>query len=173
MAKQSFEAFYRANVKRIYAFVYFRVGCRKAVAEDLVQDIFLKAFEAYDRFDPSRGQSAWIYTIARNHVINAMTKERPQVDLEDVIDSHTVSEDGRERLVLKDDERRLLDAIDALPPEEASLVRMKYLEGWRFEDLTEVFGKASGALRVQASRALKKVKGELKNQESRIKNQKV
>lgn len=171
MAKQSFEAFYRANVKRIYAFVYFRVGCRKNVAEDLVQDIFLKAFEAYDRFDPSRGASAWIYTIARNHVINSMAKERPQTDLEEVIDSRTVSEDGRERIALRDDERRLLDAIDALPPEEAKLVRMKYLEGWRFEDLEEVFGKASGALRVQASRALKKVKEGLKNQESRNKNQ--
>ncbi|KAA0207017.1 RNA polymerase sigma factor [Candidatus Uhrbacteria bacterium] len=173
MAKQSFEAFYRANVKRIYAFVYFRVGCRKAVAEDLVQDIFLKAYEAYDRFDPSRGQSAWIYTIARNHVINAMAKERPQVDLEDVIDSRTVSEDGRELLKLRDDERRLLDAIDGLPEEDAKLVRMKYLEGWRFEDLTDVFGKASGALRVQASRALKRIRMEMKNHDSRIKDQKV
>lgn len=158
MAKQSFEAFYRANVKRIYAFVYFRVGCRKNVAEDLVQDVFLKAYEAYDRFDPERGESAWIYTIARNHVINSMAKERPQTDLEEVLDSRTVSEDGRERIALRDDERRLLDAIDMLPPDEAKLVRMKYLEGWDFEALTHVFKKKSGALRVQASRALKKVK---------------
>lgn len=170
MTKTSFEAFYQANVKRIYAFVYFRVGCRKAMAEDLVQDIFLKAYEAYDRFDPSRGQSAWIYTIARNHVINVMTKERPQVDLEEVIDSRAVSEDGRERILLRDDERRLLDAIDALPPEESKLVRMKYLEGWKFEDLEEPFGKSSGALRVRAGRALKKVRETMK-QEARSKKQ--
>lgn len=167
MAKVNFEAFYQANVKRIYAFVYFRVGCRKAMAEDLVQDIFLKAYEAYDRFDPSRGQSAWIYTIARNHVINVMTKERPHVDLEEVIDSRAVSEDGRERIALRDDERRLLDAIDALSPDDARLVRMKYLEGWKFEDLQETFGKSSGALRVQAGRALRRVK-ELMKKETRL-----
>ncbi|MCC6563422.1 sigma-70 family RNA polymerase sigma factor [Candidatus Uhrbacteria bacterium] len=158
MTKPSFEAFYRANVKRIYAFVYFRIGGRKAMAEDLVQDIFLKAFEAFDRYDPDRGESAWIYTIARNHVINSMAKERPGIDIEDVLDSTAVSEDGRERMALNDDERHLVEAIDQLSKEDAQLVRMKYLEGWNFEDLGQVLGKSPGALRVQASRAVKKLK---------------
>lgn len=162
MAKPSFEAFYRANVKRIYAFVYFRVGGRKAMTEDLVQDIFLKAYEAFDRYDPERGASAWIFTIARNHVINSMAKDRPGIDLEEVIDSVTVSEDGRERMAIREDERQLLDAIDALPSDDATLVRMKYLEGWNFDDLAKVLGKTSGTLRVQASRALKKLKDLMK-----------
>lgn len=162
MAKPSFEAFYHANVKRIYAFVYFRVGGRKALAEDLVQDIFLKAFEAFDRYDPERGASAWIFTIARNHLINSLAKEKPGIDLEEVIDSVTVSEDGRERMALREEERQLLEAIDALPQDDAVLVRMKYLEGWNFDDLSKVLGKTSGTLRVQASRAVKRLKGKMK-----------
>ncbi len=162
MAKPSFEAFYAANVKRIYAFVYFRIGGRKAMAEDLVQDIFLKAFEAFDRYDPERGASAWIYTIARNHVINSMAKDRPGVDIEDVLDSVAISEDGRERMALNEDERHLLEAIDKLPEDDAQLVRMKYLEGWNFDDLAQVVGKTPGALRVQASRAVKKLKSLMK-----------
>jgi RNA polymerase sigma-70 factor (ECF subfamily) len=158
MAKPSFEAFYRANVKRIYAFVYFRVGGRKAMAEDLVQDIFLKAYEAFDRYDPERGASAWIFTIARNHVINSMAKDRPGVDLDEVLDSVTLSEDGRERMAVREEERQLLDAIDALPPDDATLVRMKYLEGWNFDDLSQVLGKTSGTLRVQASRSIRRLK---------------
>lgn len=169
MAKQAFEAFYHANVKRIYAFVYFRVGSRKAVAEDLVQDIFLKAFEAYDRYDPERGASAWIYTIARNHIINAMAKERPGVDIEEMSDSIVLSEDGRDRMELRDDERHLLDAIETLSADEAQLVRMKYLEGWNFEDLSQVLGRSPGALRVQASRAVKKLKQTM-NREQRTKS---
>jgi DNA-directed RNA polymerase specialized sigma24 family protein len=39
---------------------------------------------------------------------------------------------------------------------------MKYLEGWGFDDLAEVFGKTSGALRVQAGRALKKLRAKIK-----------
>jgi RNA polymerase sigma-70 factor (ECF subfamily) len=158
MEKLAFDAFYRAFAKRIYAFVYFRVGGNKAVAEDLVQDIFLKAFEAYDRFDPAKGKSAWIYTIARNHVINSMAKQRPSVDLEEVEGMAIASADGREHMAIADDERRLLQAIEALGEEEAQLLRMKYLEGWSFDELAEIMEKTPGALRVQASRALKKLK---------------
>ena len=120
--------------------------------------MFLKAFEAYDRFDPAKGKSAWIYTIARNHVINSMAKQRPSVDLEEVEGMAIVSADGREHMAIADDERRLLEAIDALGEEEAQLLRMKYLEGWSFDELAEIMEKTPGALRVQASRALKKLK---------------
>ncbi|HVM90469.1 MAG TPA: sigma-70 family RNA polymerase sigma factor [Verrucomicrobiae bacterium] len=160
--KPAFEAFYRANVKRIYAFVFFRVGSDKALAEDLVQDIFMKAFEAYDRYDPERGISAWIYTIARNHVINEMTKRRPGVPIEEIEDSIRVSTDAREREALKDDERRLLAALDRLDVEDARLLRMKHLEGWSYDELADIFEKTPGTLRVQASRAMKKLKSLIK-----------
>jgi RNA polymerase sigma-70 factor (ECF subfamily) len=162
MAKPSFEAFYHANVRRIYAFVYFRVGADKPFAEDLVQDIFIKAFEAFDRYDPTISQSAWIYMIARNHLINEMAKRRPGVPLEEVEDSILVSIDARERLALRDDEQRLLQSISLLDKEDAKLIRMKYLEGWKFEELAEIFEKTPATLRVQASRALKRLKSKIK-----------
>ncbi len=162
MEKVHFDAFYRAFVKRIYAFVYFRVGGNKALAEDLVQDIFLKAYEAFERFDPTIGESAWIYTIARNHVINTMAKQRPGVDIETIEDSVLVSADARLQFTRYDMERHLLEAVGRLDKDNAQLIRMKYLEGWTFEDLAEIFGKTPGTLRVQASRALKKLKGLMK-----------
>jgi RNA polymerase sigma-70 factor (ECF subfamily) len=162
MQATEFEAFYHAYVERVYRFVFYRVGARVEVAQDLTQEIFLKAFEAFDRYDPSKGKSAWIYTIARNHLINQHAKERPQVDIEEVSDSLWLSGDGREQFAQSDQERRLLKEVEALDPEEARLVRMKYLEGWGFDDLAEVFGKTSGALRVQAGRALKKLRAKIK-----------
>jgi len=162
MDKPSFEAFYRANLKRIYAFVFFRVGGDKPFAEDLVQDIFMKAFEAFDRYDPAISQSAWIYTIARNHLINELAKRKPGVPIEEVEDSIFFSVDARERLATKDDERRLLEGIASLDKDDAQLLRMKYLEGWRYEDLSDMFEKTPGTLRVQANRALNKLKKKLK-----------
>lgn len=162
MQAQAFEAFYHAYASRVYRFVFYRVGARVELAQDLTQEIFLKAFEAFERYDPAKGKSAWIYTIARNHLINHHAKERPQVDIEEMCDSLWLSQDGRESFARDDQERRLLLQLDALEAEEARLVRMKYLEGWSFEDLAEVFGKTSGALRVQAGRALKKLRGKIK-----------
>ena len=46
MEKKQFTSFYDTHVERIYRFVLYRVGNRKEIAEDLTQDIFLRAFEA-------------------------------------------------------------------------------------------------------------------------------
>lgn len=166
MEKRHFAHFYHQHVERIYKFVYYRVGGNKELAQDLTQDVFLKAFEAFDRYDPAVSQVSWIYTIARNHIINQHAKTRPNVTLEDVEGTMMAAEDARERFADRHDHQKLLAALGTLPPEDARLVRMKYLEGWSFDDLAEIFEKKSGALRVQAGRALKKLKQSLKHPNS-------
>jgi RNA polymerase sigma-70 factor (ECF subfamily) len=156
--KTEFLAFYQAHVERIYKFVYFRVGGRREVAEDLVQDIFMKAFEAFERYDVQKSVSAWIFTIARNTVINYHAKRKADVTLEEIESAPIVSADARKEELLRDDERHLLDALAKLDSEEARLIRMKHLEGWSYEDLAEVFDKTPGTLRVQASRIVKKLR---------------
>ena len=163
MEKRHFTAFYHAYVDRIYKFVFYRVGADKNLAQDLTQDVFLKAYEAFERYDPTISESSWLYTIARNHVINQHAKSHPGVTLEDVEGTVWASEDGRARLSASHDEKKMLAALAKLPPEDAELIRMKYLEGWPFEELAVHFQKKSGALRVQARRALKKLKSCLKD----------
>lgn len=163
MAKPVFEAFYDDYLKRVYKFVLFRVGGNRSLAEDLTQDIFLKAYEAYERYDPERSRSAWIYTIARNHIINYYKKERPGVDLEEIENTNLVTFDVRESYAAKHDTTELLKAMARLSKEDAELIRMKYLEGWSFKELADMLGKSSVALRTQASRAMRRLKSLLKN----------
>lgn len=163
MDKRYFTSFYETYVERIYKFVFYRVGGNKALAQDLTQDVFLKAFEAFDRYDPTLSQVSWLYTIARNHLINDHAKRRPGVDLEEIEGTLWASEDGRKVFAQQHDEQKLLEALNKIPSEDAKLIQMKYLEGWSFDDLEEVFHKKSGALRVQAIRALKKVKQHLRH----------
>lgn len=118
----------------------------------------MKAFEAFDRYDPAVSQVSWIYTIARNHLVNHHAKTHPGIGLEEIEGTLLASEDVRERFATRHDEKALLEALTKLPSDDAELVKRKYLEGWSFEDLEQMMGKTSGALRVQASRALKKLK---------------
>lgn len=165
MDKRHFASFYRLHAVKIYKFVYYRVAGNKELAHDLTQDVFLKAFEAFERYDPAVSKTSWIYTIARNHIINHHAKTRPGVTLEDIEGSMIASEDVRERFADRLEHQKLLDAVGKLPPVDAELIRMKYLEGWAFDELADIFGKKSGALRVQAGRALKQVKKFLKHPE--------
>ncbi|OGL74122.1 hypothetical protein A3E39_03010 [Candidatus Uhrbacteria bacterium RIFCSPHIGHO2_12_FULL_60_25] len=162
MDKRDFTKFYDKHFKAIYKFVYFRVGGSRETAEDYTHDVFLKAFEAFERYDPKISGAAWIYTIARNHVINQAAKSRPQTDIADVEDALGDDRDWVATMELRHDQHRLLNAIRCLQKDEAELVRMKYLEGWKFEEIAEVMGRSSGALRVQAGRVLKKLKALLK-----------
>ena len=160
--RQDFAKFYDEHFDKIYKFVYFRVRSHKQHAEDLTHDIFVKALGAFDRYDPTISRSAWIFTIARNHIINAAAKERPLTDIEDIENSWFVREEWGERMVIKHDEDRLMQAISELPKDEADLIRLKYLEGWKFDELSEILNAASGTLRVKATRVLKKLRTILK-----------
>jgi len=155
-----FPAFYDKHVGRIYKFVFFRVGGSKEKAEDLTQDIFMKAFEAFDRYDPKISASAWIYTIVRNHIINMASKDRAHTDIDEV--EFKIASDGEHLAERAYDEGRVLEALKSLPDDEAELVRMKYLEGWKYREIEEIMSKSSGALRVQMSRILKKLQKILK-----------
>jgi RNA polymerase sigma-70 factor (ECF subfamily) len=162
MKRKEFPKFYDTYADKIYKYVFFRVGGNKELAEDLTQDIFVKALDAFDRYDTSVSISAWIYTIARNHIINTIQKQKPQVSLEDTEAEASLRRDWGSVLETSFDENRLLEALDRLEEDEALLVRMKYLEGWKYDEISEILGKSSGALRVQASRTLRKLRGILK-----------
>lgn len=162
MERKHFPAFYQDNVKRVYSFLYFRVGGNKALAEDLTQDVFLKALNAFESYDPSISTSSWIFTIARNHLINQLQKTRPSVDLDEIENTIWDAEDWTDKLALNYDQKRLWSAIQQLPDEDATLVRLKHLEGWSYDDIAEKVGKNAGALRVQSYRALKALRKILK-----------
>lgn len=162
MDRKHFPEFYRSNVKRVYRFLFYRVSGNKEMAEDLTQDVFVKALGAFERYDPAVSETSWILTIARNHLINQLQKQRPGVDLEEIENTIWDRVDWGEKMALNYDQKRLLHAIEQLPVEDVKLVRLKYLEGWPYEDIAQEIGKNAGALRVQAYRALKVLRKILK-----------
>jgi len=162
MELKYFPEFYRTNVKRIYRFVFFRVKGNKEQSEDFTQDIFLKAYSAFESFDPAVSKSSWIYTIARNHLINQAQKDRPGTSLEEIEDTLWDREAWDEKMASKHDHQRMLASLSALPEEDRKIVRLKYLEGWSYDEIAEIMSKSAGALRVQAHRSLKALKAILK-----------
>lgn len=157
MDKHAFEQFYKANVDRIYRYVFFRVGRNVSVAEDLVSEIFMKALKNFHKFDPNISQSAWIYRIAHNHLANHFRDQKKEVDLEDV-QFVLAGEDGRKTFEAREEEMKLFEALEELSPEDRKLVTMKYLEGYSYKEMAQVIEKQTDALKVATHRAMKKLK---------------
>lgn len=155
--KAEFERFYRENIDRIYRYVFFRVGRNRDLAEDLVSEIFLKAFNGFSSYDPSVSKSAWIYRIAHNHLANYYRDRKETVDLEDIAPL-LVGEHGQEALERQEARTRVERALMELSPDDRRLVTMKYLEGYSYEDMAPILEKTGDALKVATHRAMKKLK---------------
>lgn len=157
MQKTDFRRFYEHHVDRVYRFILFRVGLRKEVAEDLTSEIFIKALDHYADYDPEKSQSAWIMTIARNHLINHYRDKKEQIDIDDVA-FELMGTDGRVDVAVTDDHRCLYEALDELEKEERQIIELKYLQGYPYGEIAHLISKTAGAARIEAHRAMKKLK---------------
>ena len=151
---EAFAQLYDAYVARVYRYIYFRVTEDDA-AEDLTSQVFLKAWENLDRYQiGSSPFVAWLYTIARNLVIDYYRTKKESVPLEDV---HTlmsgetpVAEGVEERFDLQ----AMRDALQFLTDEQQQALILKYIAGLPNENIAKIMNKREGAVRALQMRAL-------------------
>ncbi len=127
------------------------------MAEDLTSEIFMKALGAFAHYDPKKSQTAWIMTIARNHVINHWRDKKDTVDVDEI--AFTLEgTDGRAEEEKKDEARILNDALGSLPAKDRRLIEMKHVLGYRYKEMADALQKTAGAVRIETHRAMKKLK---------------
>src|SRR3990167_15144 len=79
----AFGEIYNLYFKKIYRFVFYRVG-HKEVAEDLAEEVFLKAFGKLASVNENQAFEAWLYQIARNLIYDYYRQKKITVPLEEV-----------------------------------------------------------------------------------------
>jgi RNA polymerase sigma-70 factor (ECF subfamily) len=166
-ALAGFEDGFRTLVTRHQRSVYnllARMLRNPALAEDLAQETFLKAYSHLRTFDPRYKFSNWILRIAHNAAIDALRRRGPQ---EVPIDAPPTAELGRldERLVDPDSDEavrrierqelsRILDAaLDRLRPEYRQVVVLRYQEGLSHEEISGITGHPVGTVKSNLHRA--------------------
>ena len=145
-------------VDRVYRHIYYRVGSI-ADAEDLTQQVFLKAWEAIDRFrKTTRPFLAWLMTISRNLVIDFYRTRKNQVPLEAEGPVDTRTANPEQVAEAHWEQARLRRAISQLHPDQQQVVVLRFLEGFRNAEIAAATGKSEGAVRVALHRALVKLR---------------
>lgn len=171
MDKKKFEQFYHQHLDKIYRFVFFRVGGKRELAEDLTTEIFIKALEHFNKYDENKSKSAWIFTIARNHLYNHFRDNcRVEVSLEALdeslcIEVESLGQDntGLAEFFKRDSERELWAALNQLPEDKRRLVTLKHLYGYSYNEIARMVSLSPGAVKVAVHRAIKELAQRLKN----------
>ncbi len=165
--KKEFEQFYKDHLDKVYRYVFFRVGADKALAEDLVSEIFVKALHHFEKYDRTISVSSWIMTIAKNHLANHWRDTKKTECLpedEDMEGKEGKSDDDFWLKIAKKEleqfhfTHEVEGLLAALTVEERELVTFHYLVGYSYAEVAELKNSTEGAIKVATHRALKKMR---------------
>lgn len=163
----AFGQLYDMHVDRVYRHVYHRVGNR-ADAEDVTQQVFLRAWQAIDRYKKTGSPFvAWLMTISHNLVVDfyRTAKDRAFVEAEALADSPASSPERVAEMGFE--QQRLRRAILQLSGDEQRVVVLRFMEGFEFTEIACVLNKKEGNIRVILHRALVKLRDILAKEQQR------
>jgi RNA polymerase sigma-70 factor (ECF subfamily) len=126
--RSAFAALFNYFAPRVKAFLT-RSGLPEAVAEEVTQETMLTMWRKASYFDPRRaGVSTWIFTIARNHRIDRLRRERVQSPNSrfDPSDEPGSPFSGEEITIAAEREEQIRSALRALSKEQATIVRLSF-----------------------------------------------
>jgi RNA polymerase sigma-70 factor (ECF subfamily) len=175
LAAQGREGAYRELLSRYERPVFslvFRMVRDRALAEDLAQEAFIRAFNAIDSYDATYKFSSWIFKIANNHTIDHLRKRKlDTVSIHGSPSASSTEEEKRTRITLESTaeqpdayvESRELggmveQAIGQLRPEYRTAILLRHVEGYAYEEIAETMDLPLGTVKTYLHRARKELK---------------
>ncbi|MGL4736928.1 MAG: sigma-70 family RNA polymerase sigma factor [Cellulosilyticaceae bacterium] len=134
----------------------------RALAEDAVQETFIKVYQKYHTFKHEAGEKTWIMKIA----INTCKNYRRTCWFQKVItgvDLETISEESIEgKMIQGEDEKRLFDEVMGLSIKYKEVILLYYYQELSTKEIAEVLGLKEGTVRVRLQRAREKLSVQLR-----------
>lgn len=155
---REFQALYDKYFKKVYTYLWFKTSKNYEVAQDLVQETFLKALQHISQYK-SRGFSylAYLLSISRNLLTN---KRRlpPPIHLEEIeAESLPDPEDTLAGIEMSQDAEGLWQTVESLSRPDKELLIMRYKDEISVEDIARRMRKSPNNIKVKLSRARKKL----------------
>jgi len=152
----AFERVYRLHVNRVYALCTRMIGDRTR-AEELTQDVFVRAWEKLHLFRGESSFSTWLHRLTVNVVLNARKSEGRDRSRYEENDDDAGGMDARPGVVgmplAPGDLLDLEEAIAKLPPGARRVFVLHDVEGYKHEEIAEMLDVTSGATKAQLHRA--------------------
>ena len=162
--EKAFANLYGCYHQRIYRYVFSRVG-DQANAEELTSQTFLAVLEGMTNYRHKGKFSAWIFSIARNKVMDfyRLQKKMGQSIDEDFI-AIEVNPQMINQIVAKERMEALADLIQQLPKDRKELLRLRFVAGMTYKEIAEIAGRRTAAVKKSIYRLLDDLKQSLEKE---------
>ncbi len=142
----------------LYKYAYVRLGWNKEIAEDLIQDLFMKAWDKRSDYDENKGSlRTWLYAILRNKIIDVYRQKKNLSSLDENILNKS-SEVGQTEIDALDDEILVKDSLAKLNEHDKDLIIMRYMQGLSNKDIAKILNKSETNIKVSIHRAINKLR---------------
>ena len=162
-----YEYFLDRYGQQVFVLIDRIVSCQED-AEELTQDVFLKAFQQLSSFKAESSFSTWIYRIATNEAISAVRKKKSDtIRLDESVFLNLSESQVDEALEDESEEQlqRLQRAMEQLEADERALITLYYMEERPLMEVAFILGMTEGNAKVKLHRIRKKLYIFIKNQE--------
>lgn len=160
----SSESFGTEHIDSLYRYALVLTRSR-VEAEDLVQETYVRAMEAFSRLREDSNVRGWLFTILRNLWLNELRKHRTRPQLVEVdSDSYLVEglvgnmRDAHEILESAEDASRVRQAIDKLPSEFQEILVLREFEELSYQEIAKVLNCPAGTVMSRLGRARSKLR---------------
>jgi RNA polymerase sigma-70 factor, ECF subfamily len=162
-SREAFALVIEKYQRKVFQMVYSFTGNRET-ADDLSQDVFVKAWLALPRFGFRSEFGTWLYRIAVNHAKDFLRKNKKirEVPLQDVGDA-TLAVDGNIEAGERDQEARAVRdfvrrGLAALPEKHRVILTLRDIQGLTYEDIAGVLGISPGTVDSRIHRARRRLR---------------
>lgn len=149
---RAFERLYRLHSGRVFG-LCLRMTRRRDVAEDCVQQTFVRAWRSLGAFEGRSAFGTWLHRIAVNEVLTQARNHGTRIESDDevVADAHAEAPEGLNEI----DAGEVMDverALATLPEGSRHVVVLQAVYGYSHEEVAEMLGVAVGTCKAQLHR---------------------
>jgi RNA polymerase sigma-70 factor (ECF subfamily) len=128
--------------------------------EDLVQDVFMRAYEAFPKLRPDSNHRAWLYKIATNRAFTKLRRAKVQRDKIALLKGSSAGLDGSKAAGSSDGD--LHAAVEQLSPKQKACVTLRYFHDLDYSEIAAIVGCSMVSARANVSQAIRQLRNALK-----------
>lgn len=159
-----FQEIYEKEIDSIFRFIFLRVSSKEE-ALDVTGEVFLKFWQVINNGQKPEFERAFLFTIARNKVIDWYRKKKPE-SLESLMSDDEGNESefyiadplAYEQILLTSEAKFALEAINKLPVQYREIMTMRFIQDLSLSEIANILNITENAVSIRLNRAMNNLK---------------